>query len=216
MKTEVELQADVSDELFWEPRVDPEEIAVYVERGQVTLRGTVGSLGAKLAAEKAAQRVDGVRGVQDELEVKLLTEHRRDDAELRGSVLKALSLNVFVPSDVDATVSDGVVTLTGAVNHRHQRDEAARTTRNLRGVTGIHDEIEVRNPGMAADVSERLDKAFKRSAQIDASDVHIDALDGTVTLSGTVKTWAEHDAALDAAWAAPGVKDVKDKLEIGY
>jgi osmotically-inducible protein OsmY len=216
MRTDVELQADVADELFWETRVDPSEIAVFVEHGMVTLRGTVGTLGAKHAAEKAAQRVDGVRGVENELDVKLLTEHRHDDAELRGAVLKALSWNVFVPSGVDATVNNGVVTLTGIVEQRHQRDEAARTVRNLRGVTGIHDEIEVKNPGMIADVSERLEKAFERSAQIDASDVRVEALDGTVTLNGTVKTWAEHDAALDAAWAAPGVKDVKDQLEIGY
>jgi osmotically-inducible protein OsmY len=216
MKTDVELQVDVADELFYETRVDDSEIAASADNGTVTLRGTVGSLGAKRAAGKAAQRVSGVRNVRNELEVRVLTENRRDDAELRGSVLKSLSWNVFVPSAVDAMVKDGVVTLTGDVDFRHQRDEAERTVRNMRGVSRIQDEIKVKNPGMAADVSERLEKALERSAQIDARDVQVEALDRTVTLNGRVKSWAEHDAALDAAWAAPGVKDVRDELEIGY
>jgi osmotically-inducible protein OsmY len=131
-------------------------------------------------------------------------------------VLKALSWNVLVPDGVDATVADGVVTLTGKVDYRHQRDEAEATVRNLKGVAGIHDDIMVRNPGMAADVSKRIGKAFERSAQIDADNVRIEALDGTVTLAGMVKSWSEHDAALDAAWAAPGVQNVKDQLEIGF
>jgi len=215
VKTNAHLQVDVADELFWETRVDDGEIAVSADDGTIMLRGTVGSLGAKRAAAKAAQRVAGVRAVQNELEVRLLTEHRRDDAELRGSVLKALSWNVLVPEGVDATVKDGVVTLTGKVDFRHQREEADSTVRNLKGVTEIHDEIKVKSPAMAADVSERIEKAFKRSAQIDAGEVEIEAIDGTVTLSGSVDTWAEHDAALDAAWAAPGVQNVKDNLEIG-
>jgi osmotically-inducible protein OsmY len=215
MKTDVELQADVADELFYETRVDNGEISATADHGTITLRGTVGTLGAKRAAAKAAQRVSGVRDVRNELEVQVLTEHRRDDAELRGSVLQALSWNVFVPDAVDATVKNGVVTLTGTVDHRHERDEAEKTVRNMRGVQGINDEIKVDNPGMAADVSERVEKAFERSAQLDASDVRIEALDRTVTLNGSVRSWAEHDAALGAAWAAPGVKDVKDKLEVG-
>jgi osmotically-inducible protein OsmY len=216
MKPDAQLQADVADELFWEKRVDDREIAVSADHGTVTLRGTVGSLGAKRAATKAAQRVSGVRGVHNDLEVRLLTEHRRDDAELRGSVLKALSWNVLVPDDVDATVKDGVVTLTGKVDFRHQRDEAEATILNLRGVTEIHNEIKVTSLAMALDVSERIEKAFKRTAQIDAGDVQIEALDGTVILAGTVKSWSEHEAALEAAWAAPGVQDVKDQLELGY
>jgi osmotically-inducible protein OsmY len=216
VKADAQLQVDVADELFWETRVDDGEIAVTAKDGTVTLRGTVGSLGAKSAAAKAARRVAGVQQVDNELEVRLLTEHRRDDAELRGTVLKALSWNVLVPESVDATVEDGVVKLTGKVNHRHQREEADSTVRNLKGVTELHDEIKVKSPGMAADVSARIEQAFKRSAQIDAGDVKIEAIDGTVTLAGSVKSWAEHDAALDAAWAAPGVENVKDQLEIGY
>jgi osmotically-inducible protein OsmY len=154
--------------------------------------------------------------VDDELQVRLLTHHRRDDAELLGSVLKALSWNALVPDDIDATVENGVVTLNGTVESRAQRDEAESTIRNLKGVAEIRNEIEVRSVAMAADVAERVGGAFRRSAQIDAEGIRVEVVDGTVTLSGSVTSWAEHDAALDAAWAAPGVQNVKDKLEVGY
>jgi len=208
------LQADVSGELFWDTGVDEREITVSAKNGTVTLRGTVGSLGAKRAARKAAERVAGVRDVQDELEVRLLTQHRRDDAELRGSVLKVLSWSAEVPGDVHATVKDGVVTLTGKVDFRHERDEADAAVRNLRGVTEIRDEIKVRNPGMADDVSERIGQAFERNAHIDAREIRIEAIDGTVTLAGMVTSWTERNAAIDAAWAAPGVQKVDDQLVI--
>jgi osmotically-inducible protein OsmY len=217
MRPDTELQADVQDELLWETRVERAgEIAVFAHDGTVTLRGTVGSLGAKRAAGKAAQRVAGVRRVDNELDVRLLTEHRRDDAELRGEALRALSWNIEVPDSVDVTVTDGVVTLKGVVAFRHQRDAAADAVRYLRGVTAIHDEIKVKSPILAADVTDRIESAFERNAHIEADRLRVDAIDGTVTLTGTVTSWAEHDAALDAAWAAPGVTEVKDELEIGY
>jgi osmotically-inducible protein OsmY len=217
MRPDAELQVDVLDELLWETRVEEaREIAVFVRDGTVTLRGTVGSLGAKHAAARAAKRVAGVRRVDNQLDVRLLIEHRRDDADLRGDVLRALSSNVFVPEGVDATVEDGVVTLTGVVDFRNQREAAAETVRSLRGVKGIHDEIKVKSPLLAADITERIEKAFERNAHVDADALRVEAIDGTVTVSGTVRTWTEHDAALDAAWAAPGVTDVKNELEIGY
>jgi osmotically-inducible protein OsmY len=216
MKRDAVLQVDVQDELLWETRVeDAAEIAVFVRDGAVTLRGTVGSLGAKHAAATAAQRVAGVRRVDNRLDVRLLERHRRDDAELRGAVVRALSWNVQVPDGVDASVTDGTVTLTGVVAFGHQRDAAAAAARNLRGVTAIHDEIRVKSPFAATDVTDRIERAFERNAQIEADALRVEATDGTVTLTGNVATWAEHDAALDAAWAAPGVTDVKDELEIG-
>jgi osmotically-inducible protein OsmY len=217
MRPDAELQVDVQDELLWETRVEEaRDIAVFVHDGTVTLRGTVGTLAAKHAAARAAKRVAGVRRIDNQLEVRLLVEHLRDDADLRGDVLRALSWNVFVPQTVDATVYAGVVTLTGVVDARDQREAAAEAVRNLRGVKAIHDEIRVKSPVLAADVTARIEKAFERSAHIDADALRVEAVDGTVTLSGTVRTWTEHDAALDAAWAAPGVTDVKNELEIGY
>jgi osmotically-inducible protein OsmY len=216
MKSDSQLKADIADELRWDPRVDDREIAVFTDEGLVTLRGTVGSLGAKYAATSAAKNVWGVRDVDNELEVRLLAGHRHSDAELRGTVLKALSWNVFVPDGVDATVKDGVVTLTGRVDYRSQRNEAEAAVRNLKGVAEIHDEISVRNAAMAADLSHQIEKAFKRTAKIDAHHVKVEAVDGTVTLSGTVESPEELDAALDAAWAAPGVENVKDEIEVVY
>jgi osmotically-inducible protein OsmY len=217
MKTDAELQADVQDELLWETRVEEAgEIAVFAHDGTVTLRGTVGSLGAKHHATNAAKRVAGVRRVDNQLDVRLLIEHRRDDADLRGAALRALSWNVLIPDGVDVTVMDGVVTLTGVVEFRHQRDAAAEAVRNLRGVTAIHDEIRVKSPILAGDVTARIEKAFERNAHIEADALRVEAIDGTVTLTGNVASWAEHDAALDAAWAAPGVTEVKDQLELSY
>jgi osmotically-inducible protein OsmY len=211
---DAQLQADVAEELFRDLRVDDDEVAVKAEHGTVTLRGTVGSLGAKRAAGKDARRASGVLEVHNELQVRLLTEHRRTDAELRGSVLKVLSWNAVVPGGVDAAVRNGEVTLTGEVDHRFQREEAEATLVNLRGVTEIHNELKVRNSEMAEEVSARIEEAFERNAHIDARAIRVEALDGTVTLKGLVNSWFERNAAIDAAWTAAGVESVDDQLGI--
>jgi osmotically-inducible protein OsmY len=208
------LEHSVSAELYRDPRVDSTEIAVSVHDAVVTLRGTVGSLGAKRAAGNLAERVADVRSVHTELEVRLLTEHRRDDAELRATVLQVLSWNASVPEDVDAAVKDGVVTLKGKVDYRFQRDEAEASILNLHGVREIHDELEVRNTWLADDVRERIEQAFRRNVQVAADGIRIEVVDGTVTLEGTVDSWMERNTAIDAAWTAPGVQDVDDKLVI--
>jgi osmotically-inducible protein OsmY len=208
------LEHSVSTELYRDPRVDSTEVAVSVSDAVVTLRGTVGSLGAKRAAGKAAARVVGARSVHNELEVRLLTEHRRDDAELRASVLQVLSWNASVPDDVDATVKDGVVTLEGKVDYPFQREEAEASIVNLHGVKEIHNQLEVRNTSLADDVRERIEEALRRNVQAAADGIRIEAVDGTVTLEGTVDSWMERNTAIDAAWATPGVQDVDDKLGI--
>jgi osmotically-inducible protein OsmY len=208
------LEHSVSAELYRDPRVDSTEVAVSVRDAVVTLRGTVGSLGAKRAAGKAAERAVGARSVHNELEVRLLTEHRRDDAELRASVLQVLSWNASVPDDVEATVKDGVVTLEGKVDYRFQREEAEASIVNLHGVKEIHNQLEVRNTSLADDVRERIEEAFRRNVQAAADGIRIEAVDGTVTLEGTVDSWMERNTAIDAAWTAPGVQDVDDKLGI--
>ena len=208
------LEHSVSAELYRDPRVDSTEIAVSVHDAVVTLRGTVGSLGAKRAAGNLAERVAGVRSVHTELEVRLLTEHRPDDAELRATVLQVLSWNASVPEDVDAAVKDGVVTLKGKVDYRFQRDEAEASILNLHGVREIRDELEVRNTWLADDVRERIEQAFRRNVQVAADGIRIEVVDGTVTLEGAVDSWMERNTAIDAAWTAPGVQDVDDKLVI--
>jgi osmotically-inducible protein OsmY len=205
----------VAEELFWDPKLDSNAIAVSANDGEVTLRGTVGSFREKRDAEKSAQRVNGVRTVTNDLKVRLLTEHGRDDADLRGAVLRALHLDSLIPETIDARVDDGWVTLSGTAAWQYQREEADYLAGNVRGVLGVDDQIDLTHTeSSTGDVQEAIGKAFKRNAKIDADDVSVDTHDGTVVLTGSVSSWAEHDDALAAAWAAPGVTGVDDYLEV--
>jgi osmotically-inducible protein OsmY len=217
MSLDNELTADVGDELFWDPKVDNAAVAVSADGGKITLRGTVGSLREKREAKKAAQRVFGVTSVDNQLKVKLMDDERRADAELRGDVLQALMLDSLVPATVDAKVEDGFVTLTGTVDWQYQRDEADYVASNIVGTLDVFNEIELKQPTPnAGDVQHSIKKAFKRNAKIDADDLSISTHDGTVTINGDVSSWAEHDEALDAAWAAPGVTSVRDEMTVSY
>jgi osmotically-inducible protein OsmY len=212
-----DLQQNVTDELFWDPKVDSGEIAVGADDGKITLRGTVGSLRAKLEAKKAAERVYGVISVDNKLDVKLLNDEKRGDAELRGDVLQALMLDSLVPSTVDAKVDDGYITLTGTADWQYQRDEAEYVASNIVGAFDVLDEIELSEPGPSAhDVKESIKSAFKRNAKLDADYLDVSTSNGSVTVKGTVTSWAEHDEAIDAAWAAPGVTSVNDKITVAY
>ena len=211
------LREYVSDELIWDPQVDPEEVAVSAQDdGTVTLRGTVGSFRQKSEAETAAERVWGVTAVKNELKVRILDQWRRDDAELRGDVLQALMLDSLVPTSVDAKVSDGWVTLTGTAAHQYQRDEAVFVAGNILGVLGVDNEILLTETPDPGDVEHDITKAFERNAKLDANQLTVDSSDGTITLRGTVRSWSERDDAVDTAWASPGVRDVRDLLTVVY
>ena len=217
MSFDTDLTADVSDELFWDPKLDSAAIAVSADDGAITMRGTVGSLREKREAKKAAERVFGVISVDNKLQVKLLNDAKRDDADLRGDVLQALMLDSLVPKTVDAKVEDGFVTLTGAANWQYQRDEAEFVASNIVGALDVYDEIELQYlTPTGGDVKESIKKALKRNAALDADDLRISTDEGTVTVKGTVSSWAEHDEAIDAAWAAPGVTSVRDDLMVAY
>jgi osmotically-inducible protein OsmY len=211
------LVANVIDELFWDPKIDTTSVAVSATGGVVTLRGTVGSFRQKREAKKAAERVWGVVSVDNELDVELMGENRREDADLRGDVLQALMLDSLVPTSVDAWVEDGVVTLTGTVDWQYQRDEAELIAGNLLGVIAIENDIYLADTTPSpADVEKKITKAFSRNAKLDADQLTVSTSDGTVTLGGQVRSWDEHDAAVAAAWAAPGVKSVADLLTVTY
>ena len=217
MSFDTDLTADVSDELFWDPKVDSTAIAVSADDGKITMRGTVGSLREKREARKAAERVFGVISVDNQLQVKLMNDDKRDDADLRGDVLQALMLDSLIPTTVDAKVDDGFVTLTGTANWQYQRDEAEFVASNIVGTLDVFDEVELKYPTAdRGDVKESIRKAFKRNAALDADDLHISTDNGTVIVKGTVSSWAEHDEAIDAAWAAPGVTSVHDNLTVAY
>jgi osmotically-inducible protein OsmY len=212
-----QLIDDVNDELHWDPKLDNAAIAVSADDGTVTLRGTVGTFREKRGAKKAAERVYGVTEVKNELEVKLLTDSRRDDADLRADVLQSLALDSLVPATIDAEINDGFVTLTGKAEWQYQRDEAESVAANVAGVIDVEDDVELIGPPPdAGDVQHEIRRAFTRNAKLDAKDLSVETSDHTVTVSGTVRSWAEHDEAIDAAWAAPGVRDVKDRIAVAY
>jgi osmotically-inducible protein OsmY len=217
MSPDMELVANVRDELFWDPKLDSEAIAVSASDGTVTLRGTVGSLREKREAKKAAQRVFGVTSVDNQLQVELMGDQRRDDAELRGDVLQALMLDSVVPNTIDAEVEDGFVTLTGSAEWQYQRDEAEYVASNIVGALDVYDDIALEHPTPdAGDVQESIKKAFERNAALDADDLEVTTDNGTVTIDGSVSSWAQHDEAIDAAWAAPGVRSVRDRMTVSY
>jgi osmotically-inducible protein OsmY len=210
-----ELQRSVMEELLWDPKVDGNAIAVSAEEGVVMLRGTVGTLREKHEANKDAKRVFGVKHVDNKIEVQL--GEKRENADLRGDVLHALTLNSFVPSTIDADVYDGFVTLSGTANWQFQREEAETVAASVHGVVSVTDEVRLVAPGPSAhDLQHSIKKAMERNAKLDAESVSVETENGTVTLRGTVSSWADHDEAVDAAWAAPGVTRVKDHILVAY
>jgi len=212
-----ELTGHVTDELFWDPKVDNAAIAVSADDGVVTLGGTVGSLRQKREAKKDAERVWGVKSVNNDLQVRLLNDDRREDADLRGAVLQALMLDSLVPATVDADVDDGMVTLKGQANWHFQRDEAETVATNVAGVVSVDNAIELVPPAPSAeDLEHSIKKAMERNAKLDADSVSVESSNGTVTVRGTVSSWADHDEAVSAAWAAPGVTRVKDHILVAY
>lgn len=216
MKATEKLQKRVLDELAWDPRVDSSEISVTSSGdGVVTIKGVVPRYREKKAAEKAVKRVAGVKAVANDLEVRLLDEHRRDDTGLAEAAVKALEWNSYVPKDsVKVTVDDGWVTLEGKVPWEYQRREAHDAVRNLVGVKGVTNQIKLKVSARPEDVQKKIEAAFQRSAEIDADSVFVVTDGDTVILRGHVRSWRELDAAERAAWSAPGVERVKNELKV--
>ncbi len=214
--TNEELERAVSAELYWDPKIHNQKIAVSAADGVVTLRGTVGSFREKNDAGHAAQRVRGVAGVENKLEVHLFSDQRRDDADLRDAVLQALALDSLVPDTVEVKVRDGRVTLSGSVDWQYQRQEAYTVASRIAGVYEVTENIDLKRTVPAADVKRAIGDAFQRSARLDANQITVETTGGTVRLEGTVPSWAEHDEAVSAAWSAPGVTDVDDRLVVLY
>jgi osmotically-inducible protein OsmY len=215
--TNDELQGWVRDELFWDPKVDSAPIVVSANDGEVTLRGTVGSFREKREARKAAERVYGVTSVNNRLQVRMLDEYRRQDADLRGAVLQAMALNGLIPQTIDARADDGLVTLTGTAAWQYQREEAEFVAGNVPGVVDVDDQIALTNPQPeAGDVKRSIEQALQRNAKLDAEALTVKTHGNTVMLRGAVGSWGEHDAAVAAAWAAPGVTAVEDRIVVEY
>lgn len=213
--TDKDLKQHVQNALDWEPSVDATDIGVSVDDGVVTLRGNVGSYMEKLMAERVALRVYGAKALANDLVVHLASGYERTDTEIAHAALAALKWNTLVPNErVTVTVKGGQLTLNGTLDWQFQKDAAARAVGNLTGVTAVINYIIVQPRVKATDVRGKIEAAFKRSAEIDARRVNVTTQDGKVILSGNVHSWAERQEAERAAWAAPGVTVVDDRLAV--
>ncbi len=210
-----DIHEAVEAELKFDPLVDDADVHVMNMNGDVALNGTVPSYPQYLEAAAAAQRVSGVKNVHNHLQVVLPDADSRDDATLTTAAKNALVLNVTVPDGVEATAEDGNLTLTGTVEYGAERVAAELAVAGLTGVRNVRDEIEISYDDDSVDVDLHVQEALARSALVpDDSDVKV-ATDGSIiTLTGHVRTWAERDAVVDAAWMARGVIDVDDELEV--
>ena len=215
MSSSKDVREAVEDELTFDPLVDATDITVKNINGEVALNGTVPSYPQYLEAAAAAQRVAGVKRVYNHLAVELPPGDYRDDAQLTTAANNALLWAVTVPAGVEAAARGGNLTLTGTVNFGSQRTAAETAVSGLIGLRNVEDEIAINSDADPDDVTVLVQDALDRNALIvDDSDVLVDADVNTVTLTGHVRTWAEHDAVLDAAWMASGVYDVIDDLVV--
>ena len=212
MKTDAQLKNDVIEELRWEPTISSTNINVVTDNGVVTLSGTVPHYAEKSAAERATQRVEGVKAIAEELEVH--TDGIRKDSEIAQAVVNNLRWHVWVPSHVQATVENGWVTLTGCVNWEYQRISAKDSVSYLAGVKGVSNNITLTPSAQPTAIKNAIEKALKRDAEIDAENIDVSADGGKVTLAGTVSSFNEREEAETTAWRAPGVTSVENKLAV--
>lgn len=213
-KTDSQIQTDVMNELKWEPKVSHEEIGVAVHNGIVTLSGEVPFYAEKLAAEKAAMRVRGVKGIAEEIKVRLKGLHKRSDTEIAEAVANALQWHVWTPDNVMAKVEDGWVTLTGHAEYDYQRNAAQNSVRFLEGVNGVTNQISVTSKVDLKNVKQKIEEALIRDAELEAKNVKVTANNGTVTLAGDVHSFFEKQAAGSAAWRAAGVSTVQNNIRV--
>jgi osmotically-inducible protein OsmY len=214
MSKSTDLQRDVEQELRWDPSVNAEQVGVTVNGEVVELTGKVNGLWEKWAAENAALRVKNVKAVANEITVEGPFPDNCADTDIAKAAISHLEWNYSVPDTVKVTVSNGWITLEGTVEAQYEKTEAERALRSLSGVKGILNQINVKPQVSVSVVATNISDAFKRSAALDASHIHVEASAGSVTLRGNVRTWAERSEAERTAWCAPGVTSVDDLLVV--
>lgn len=215
MKTDAEIQKHVMEELNWEPAIHSSEIGVAVKNGVVTLSGTVDTYQEKKTAEKAALKVAGVKGIAEDIVIKLSYHDQRTDTELADAAVNALKWNVLVPSDkIKVKVENGWVTAEGMVEWAYEQHAVRDVLASITGVKGISNLVKVTPKLNPADVKKKIVAAFERSASIDANGIHIENVGDKVILTGKVRSYSEKREAEQVVWKAPGVAAVENNIEV--
>lgn len=210
------LRQAVLDELEFEPGIHAAHIGVAVEKGIVTLSGHVGTYHEKVLAEETVQRVKGVRGIAEEIEVRYPNDKKTSDDQIAQRAVAVISWDVRVPDGrVKVKVEDGWVTLSGEVDWHYQRQAVVDSVRKLGGVIGVNNHVSVKPRVSSSDVKKKIEESLRRNAEMEANAIRVSVLDGRVTLNGHVKAWYERRLAEQAAWSAPGVAAVEDHIQIG-
>ena len=217
MKTDTQLQSDVMAELKWDPSFNAAEIGVEVKNGVVTLSGHVDKYAEKWAAEKAAQKVTGVKALAVELNVTLPESSNRSDADIARTAENVLEWTTNWPKDhVKVMVEKGWVTIIGMVDYEYQRQLASSAVRHLMGVTGVSNQVTIKSKLTSSTVKSDIEAALKRRALTDAEEIMVTVNGGKVTLTGVVHSWSERDMVSDSVWNTPGVTDVNDNISVAY
>lgn len=215
-KTDLQLKQDIEQELRWDPKVNAAQVGVSVDKGAVSLLGSVDSYAEKWAAEDATRRVAGVRTIALDLTVKILSDHMRKDSDIAAAVQNALAWDVHVPKTVTATVQHGSVNLSGQVTWNYQRNAAEAAVRQLMGIVSVSNSISINPQATPEQVKEKVQAALERQATVDAKSIHIATSGGKVTLTGQASSWQAIEDAASAAWSAPGVTDVLDQVKLAH
>jgi osmotically-inducible protein OsmY len=214
-RTDKDLRTHVLDELDWTPNIDAGDIGVGVSEGVVTLTGQVHSYAQKREAERAVLRVAGVRGVANDIEVRLPEDHERSDTDITKAAVRAIDWHTQLPAEkIKVKVQNGWITLQGTVNWHYQKTRAEQAVRYLTGVRGVRNELTVKNRPAPGDVRKRIRTALERRADDEANQLRISVESGEVTLKGTVPSWTDRENIEQAAWDAPGVTKVKNQLKV--